>query len=122
MITVFGAGGRDKSKRPKMGEIAEKLSDFAVITSDNPRFENPDLIIEDIRSGMLSNRHICISDRRQAVEYAIGISKKNDVVVICGKGAEEYQDINGVKSPYNDFDVVIAKNEDMAAEKILKRG
>lgn len=105
-----------------MVEIAEKLSDFVVITSDNPRFENPDLIIEDIESGMASNKHICIVDRKKDIDYAIDCSKKNDVIAICGKGAEEYQDINGVKSPYNDFDVVIEKNEEMHIEKMVNRG
>jgi UDP-N-acetylmuramoyl-L-alanyl-D-glutamate--2,6-diaminopimelate ligase len=123
IITVFGCGGnRDKGKRPKMGEIAERLSDFVVVTSDNPRFENPDLILEDIEGGMASNKHICIVDRKEAIQYAINLSRKHDVIAICGKGAEEYQDINGVKSPYNDFDVVIEKNEEMHIDKIVKRG
>jgi UDP-N-acetylmuramoyl-L-alanyl-D-glutamate--2,6-diaminopimelate ligase len=122
IITVFGCGGnRDKGKRPKMGQIAEKLSDFVVITSDNPRFENPDLILDDIESGMASNKHISIVDRKNAIKFAIESSHKNDCIAICGKGAEEYQDINGVKSPYNDFDVVIEKNEEMRVEKMLKR-
>lgn len=123
LITVFGCGGnRDKGKRPKMGEIAEKLSDFVIITSDNPRFENPELIIDDIESGMASNKHICITDRKKAINYAIEMAKKNDVIAICGKGAEEYQDINGVKSPYNDFDVIIEKNEEIRIDKIVNRG
>lgn len=120
IITVFGCGGnRDKGKRPKMGQIAEKLSDFVVVTSDNPRFENPELILDDIESGMASNKHICIVDRKQAVRYAIDSSRRNDVIAICGKGAEEYQDINGVKSPYNDFDVVIEKNEEIQIEAAI---
>lgn len=121
IITVLGCGGnRDKRKRPKMGEIAERLSDFVVVTSDNPRFEHPYLIMDDIESGMASSKHICIVDRKKAVNYAIDSSKKGDVIVVCGKGAEETQDINGVKTPYNDFDVVIEKNEDMINEKIKK--
>ena len=123
IITVFGCGGnRDKSKRPQMGRIAEKLSDFVIVTSDNPRFENPELIIDDIESGMASNKHICMPDRTKAINYAIEIAKKNDAIAICGKGAEEYQDINGVKSPYSDFDVVIEKNEEMRVDTIVNRG
>lgn len=123
VITVFGCGGnRDKGKRPKMGAIAEKLSDFVVVSSDNPRFENPELIINDIEAGMATNKHICIVDRKKAINYAIDCSKKGDVIAILGKGAEEYQDINGVKSPYNDFDVVIERNEDMQINEMLNRG
>ncbi|MDD4110608.1 MAG: UDP-N-acetylmuramoyl-L-alanyl-D-glutamate--2,6-diaminopimelate ligase [Clostridia bacterium] len=122
LITIFGCGGnRDKGKRPQMGEMAEKLSDFVVLTSDNPRFENPELILDDIENGMVSNRHIRIVDRKEAINFAINFSKKGDVIAICGKGAEEYQDINGVKSPYNDFDVVIEKNEEMQIE-VVSRG
>lgn len=122
LITIFGCGGnRDKGKRPQMGKIAEKLSDFVILTSDNPRFENPELILDDIESGMLSNKHIRFVDRREAINFAINFSKKGDAIAICGKGTEEYQDINGVKSPYNDFDVVIEKNEEMQIEN-LNRG
>lgn len=122
LITIFGCGGnRDKGKRPQMGKIAEELSDFVILTSDNPRFENPELILDDVESGMLSNKHIRFVDRKEAINFAINFSKKGDAIAICGKGAEEYQDINGVKSPYNDFDIVIEKNEKMQIEK-LNRG
>ncbi len=120
IITVFGCGGnRDKGKRPQMGKIAEKLSDFVIISSDNPRFENPELIINDIENGMKKNAHTRIVDRRTAVIYAIEMAREGDAVAICGKGAEEYQDINGVKSPYNDYEVVMLKNEEMKIEKAV---
>ncbi len=107
LITVFGCGGnRDKTKRPEMGEVATNLSDFVIVTSDNPRFENPELIIDDIMSGIKSNNAYRIENRKSAIEYALSIAKANDVVAILGKGAENYQDINGVKIPYSDYDVV----------------
>lgn len=118
LITVFGCGGnRDKGKRPLMGEIAEKLSDFTIITSDNPRFENPELIIDDIERGMTTDKFVRIVDRTKAVEVAINLSRKGDIVAILGKGAEKYQDINGVKSPYSDFEVINQTNDKIA--KIL---
>ncbi len=107
IITVFGCGGnRDKTKRPEMGEVATSLSDFVIVTSDNPRFENPELIIDDIMTGIKTNNAYRIENRKKAIEYALTIAKENDVVAILGKGAENYQDINGVKIPYNDYEVV----------------
>ena len=107
LITVFGCGGnRDKTKRSEMGEVATDLSDFVIVTSDNPRFENPELIIDDIMTGIKSNNAYRIENRKSAIEYALSIAKANDVVAILGKGAENYQDINGVKIPYSDYDVV----------------
>lgn len=107
LITVFGCGGnRDKTKRSEMGEVATDLSDFVIVTSDNPRFENPELIIDDIMAGIKSNNAYRIENRKSAIEYALSIAKANDVVAILGKGAENYQDINGVKIPYSDYDVV----------------
>ena len=107
LITVFGCGGnRDKTKRSEMGEVATDLSDFVIVTSDNQRFENPELIIDDIMTGIKSNNAYRIENRKSAIEYALSIAKANDVVAILGKGAENYQDINGVKIPYSDYDVV----------------
>ena len=107
LITVFGCGGnRDKTKRSEMGEVATDLSDFVIVTSDNPRFENPELIIDDIMAGIKTNNAYRIENRKSAIEYALSIAKANDVVAILGKGAEYYQDINGVKIPYSDYDVV----------------
>lgn len=116
IITVFGCGGnRDKGKRPLMGQISEKLSDFTIITSDNPRFENPELIIDDVERGMTSDKFVSIVDRHKAVEIAINLARPGDAVAILGKGVEKYQDINGVKVPYCDLDVVNQTNDKIAA-------
>ena len=107
LITVFGCGGdRDKTKRSEMCDIATSLSDQVIVTSDNPRNENPDMIIDDIVRGTTSKKITRITDRRSAIEHALSIAKKNDVVAILGKGAENYQEIQGVKYPYSDYDVV----------------
>ncbi len=107
IITVFGcSGNRDKDKRHKMGQIAEKLSDYVVLTTDNPRFENPELILDDIEIGMEKTAHTRFVSREQAIEFALTLAKKGDCVAILGKGAETYQDINGVNVPYSDFEVV----------------
>ena len=108
IIVVFGCGGnRDSAKRPEMGEIATRLADFAVVTSDNPRYENPYQIIADINKGILKkNKHINIENRASAINYALAISKPNDIIAILGKGNEPYQDIKGVKTPYSDYQVV----------------
>ena len=107
VITVFGCGGnRDKTKRSEMGEIALKLSDFVVVTSDNPRDENPEMIIDDIVQN-ITGKNICrITDRRSAIEYALSIAKKDDIVAILGKGAENYQEIKGIKTHFSDYEVV----------------
>lgn len=107
IITVFGcSGNRDKDKRHKMGQIAEKLSDYVVLTTDNPRFENPELILDDIEIGMEKTAHTRFVSREQAIEFALTLAKKGDCVAILGKGAETYQDINAIHVPYNDFEVV----------------
>jgi len=92
LITVFGCGGdRDKGKRPKMGQIAETFSDLCIVTSDNPRSEEPDQIIDQIREGM-KNKHHCVEpDRRKAIGQAIDCAKKGDCILIAGKGHETYQ-------------------------------
>lgn len=112
IITVFGcSGNKDKSKRPKMGKIAEALSDYVVLTSDNPRFENPELIIDDVEIGMEKTGHTRFVDRREAIEFALSLSQSGDCVAILGKGAETFQDINAIHVPYNDFEVVKEFNE-----------
>lgn len=109
IITVFGCGGdRDRTKRPKMGKIVGNLADIAVVTSDNPRTENPDAIIEDILAGM----HNCkakikvITDRTEAIRYALSIAKKGDVVLLAGKGHETYQILKTGKIHYDEREVV----------------
>ncbi|WP_279325366.1 Mur ligase family protein, partial [Clostridium saudiense] len=107
LITVFGCGGdRDKTKRPLMGEIAEKYSDVTIVTSDNPRTEDPHSIIEDILAG-IKDSHTVIEDRKEAIEYACRIAGKDDIVVIAGKGHEDYQIIGTVKRHFSDKEVVI---------------
>lgn len=103
VISVFGCGGsRDATKRPIMAREAEKYSDITIVTSDNPRYENPEIIIDDINKGFITNNHIGISKRKEAINAGINMCRKGDCLVICGKGGEKYQDINGVKTPYTD--------------------
>ena len=105
IITVFGCGGdRDKSKRPIMGSIAQKLSDMCIITSDNPRTEDPQLIIDDILKGIDRNKndYNIVPDREEAIKTAILKANKNDVVIITGKGHENYQIIGTKKEYFND--------------------
>jgi UDP-N-acetylmuramoyl-L-alanyl-D-glutamate--2,6-diaminopimelate ligase len=108
IITVFGCGGnRDKSKRRLMGEVAYGLSDFLVITSDNPRFETPMDIINDIISPSFEDtKYIREENRARAIEYAINKAQGGDIVAILGKGAETYQEIGGIRRPYNDYEIV----------------
>lgn len=94
VVTLFGCGGdRDKTKRPKMGKIAAELSDYCIVTSDNPRSENPSMIIKDILEGMknISTPYTVIENRREAIEYAIKNAKPKDIVLLAGKGHETYQ-------------------------------
>lgn len=100
LISVFGCGGdRDPMKRPIMGEIGVKNADFAIITSDNPRTEVPMAIIRDILAGVKEEygAYTVVEDRRAAIRYAMDIAKKDDIIVLAGKGHETYQEINGVK-------------------------
>ena len=106
VYVVFGCGGnRDKGKRPQMGHIAEKYADYVCLTDDNPRFEKSADIISDIEQGMLKP-HFVEPDRFKAIKKMIDLAKSGDIVIIAGKGAEKYQEVNGVKKPYNDFDAV----------------
>ncbi len=103
VITVFGCGGnRDKQKRPVMGKIATELSDQVIITSDNPRFEKPDSIIEEIKSGIIKNNYKVIENREEAIETAIRNAGKNAIILIAGKGHEQYQEVNGVRKHFSD--------------------
>ncbi len=110
IITVFGAGGnRDKTKRPEMGEIAAKLSSKIIITSDNPRNENPETIIEDIFAGIPIEKRkntLTITDRKSAIKTAIMMANENDIILIAGKGHEDYQEIKGVKHHFSDKETV----------------
>lgn len=111
IITVFGCGGdRDRSKRPLMGEISGRMSDYTVITSDNPRSEKPELIVLDVEVGLqkikCKNYEIVI-DRTEAIKKAISLCEPDDVLLIAGKGHENYQIIGNEKNPYNDKEVAI---------------
>ena len=110
-VAVFGCGGdRDKTKRPPMGKAAADWSDFAVVTTDNPRTEEPAAIIRDILAGVKQEdgEYIVIEDRRAAIRYAMDIGKKDDIIVLAGKGHETYQDIGGVKRHLDEREEVAA--------------
>lgn len=105
-ITVVGAGGnRDKGKRPLMAKEAARLSDQVILTSDNPRFEEPDAIIQDMVAGLTKadlERTLCITDRAQAIKTATMLAKRGDVILVAGKGHEDYQEVKGVKHHFDD--------------------
>ena len=106
IITVVGAGGnRDKGKRPLMAKEAVRLSDQVILTSDNPRFEEPDAIIQDMVAGLTKadwDRTLCITDRAQAIKTATILAKRGDVILVAGKGHEDYQEVRGVKHHFDD--------------------
>ncbi|UCF77102.1 MAG: hypothetical protein JSU71_07610 [Betaproteobacteria bacterium] len=105
LICVFGCGGdRDRGKRPQMGRIAARLADSVVVTSDNPRSEDPHAIIVDILEGARrGKRELCVNaDRRNAIAAAIAGAQRGDIVLVAGKGHENYQEIEGVKHPFSD--------------------
>lgn len=109
VITLFGCGGdRDNTKRPIMGEIAGRLSDYSIITSDNPRTEDPQAIIDDIEAGMkkTNGRYKVIADRREAIAYALDNAEKDDVIILAGKGQETYQIIGREKYDFDERAVV----------------
>ncbi len=109
LICLFGCGGnRDKSKRSIMGEIVAKKADFAILTSDNPRYEDPLDIICAIEKGYrrFSVRYVIVPDRRRAIEYGLDFLEKGDVLLVAGKGGEKYQEIMGIKYPFNDHDII----------------
>jgi UDP-N-acetylmuramoyl-L-alanyl-D-glutamate--2,6-diaminopimelate ligase len=107
IITVFGCGGdRDRGKRPRMGAIATRLSDFVIITSDNPRSEKPEDIIGEIEAGAARRNYLAEPDRKEAIRRAVLMAEENDVLLIAGKGHEEYQEIGGKRFPCNDREVV----------------
>ncbi|HMJ17089.1 MAG TPA: UDP-N-acetylmuramoyl-L-alanyl-D-glutamate--2,6-diaminopimelate ligase [Gemmatimonadaceae bacterium] len=107
LIVVFGCGGdRDKGKRPLMGEIAEKEADYAIVTSDNPRTEDPDAIIDEIEAGMHESKHERVTDRLAAIQRAIELAEEGDIVLLAGKGHETYQ-IRGTTSyPFDEKEIV----------------
>ena len=119
LVCVFGCGGnRSKERRFEMGEVSGKLADFTIITSDNPRFEDPEAIIEDIKTGIskTDGKYISITDRKEAIRYAIEHGEPGDIIVLAGKGHEDYQEIKGVKHPMDER-VLIAEVLKELAEK-----
>ena len=115
LICLFGCGGnRDKTKRPLMGMAVAKKCDFAILTSDNPRFEDPLDILADIEKGYrrFSTKYVVVPDRAKAIEYAIDLLREGDILLVAGKGGEYYQDIMGIKYPFYDNDII---------EKIIRK-
>ena len=135
LITVFGCGGdRDRTKRPKMAAAAEAGSDICVLTSDNPRTEDPQQILNDAMAGFARpQKHAIIVDRREAIQTALQNAWEGDLVLIAGKGHEDYQDIQGKKHPFDDRKIArqllhqikadrAAEREEKAAERETMRG
>lgn len=111
LISVVGCGGdRDKTKRPKMGHIASALSSKVIFTSDNPRSENPDSIISEMEQGVEPQNFkkiMAITNRKQAIKTACQLARTNDIILVAGKGHESYQEINGKRSAFNDYEVAL---------------
>jgi UDP-N-acetylmuramoyl-L-alanyl-D-glutamate--2,6-diaminopimelate ligase len=119
VITVVGCGGdRDKSKRPVMGHIASEMSNQAIFTSDNPRSESPTIIIEEMENGVEAQntrKVLAIENRRQAIRTACKLAEANDIILVAGKGHENYQETNGVRKEFDDF-----KEVKLALEELNK--
>ena len=121
IVTVFGCGGnRSRTRRYEMGEVSGKLSDFTIITSDNPRFEEPQAIIDDIITGIkkTDGKYIDICDRKEAIRYAIRHGQPGDVIILAGKGHETYQEIRGVKYDMDDRVLIREVLEEMKEEHV----
>ena len=110
VISIVGCGGdRDKTKRPEMARIAAEWSNRVVLTSDNPRSEDPETIINEMKEGLdpvMMKKTLAVSDRREAIKFACTLANAGDIVLIAGKGHERYQEIAGVKHPFDDFQIV----------------
>ena len=109
LVCLFGCGGnRAKSRRYEMGEVSGELADLTIITSDNPRFEEPQAIIDDIKTGIekTEGKYVEIIDRKEAIRYAIKNGRPGDVIVLAGKGHEDYQEIKGKKYPMDERDLI----------------
>ena len=111
LVCIFGCGGnRARERRFEMGEVSGRLADFTVITSDNPRYEEPEAIISDIVAGIrrTGGAYVTITDRKEAIAYAIAHAQPGDIIVLAGKGHEDYQEIRGVKYHMDDRELVEA--------------
>ena len=120
VISVFGCGGdRDSIKRPLMGEVSGRVADYTIITSDNPRTEEPETIITDIEVGIKKTKgqYTCIVDRKEAIKKAIEMANKMDIIVLAGKGHEPYQEINHEKFPFDERVIVKEITDNMKAKK-----
>ena len=109
LIVVFGCGGnRSGSRRAQMGEVAGRLADITILTSDNPRLESPEAILGDIGAGIRKTGGIwyAVPDRREAVKKALGLARPGDTVLVAGKGHETYQDVGGVRLPMDDRELI----------------
>ncbi|MDP8265995.1 MAG: UDP-N-acetylmuramoyl-L-alanyl-D-glutamate--2,6-diaminopimelate ligase [Candidatus Aceula meridiana] len=107
ILLVFGCGGdRDKTKRVKMGKVASDLADFTILTNDNPRGEDPDEIVYKIASGFEKKNYLIVLERRQAIERVLGLAKKGDLVLVAGKGHENYQILRGKIVPFDDKQII----------------
>jgi UDP-N-acetylmuramoyl-L-alanyl-D-glutamate--2,6-diaminopimelate ligase len=105
VICVFGCGGdRDRGKRPMMGTVVDRFADVRIVTSDNPRNEEPRAIIDAILTGM-QGESLVIEDRAKAIAHAIGKARANDTILLAGKGHEDYQEIAGVRHPFSDAEI-----------------
>lgn len=112
LYVLFGCGGnRDRGKRKLMGETADRLADFVILTSDNPRYEDPVTIISEIAAGIASQNYVEIEERERATLYALGLLGEGDILLVAGKGAEREQEIMGIKYSYNDKAVIMALTE-----------
>src|SRR5438093_636128 len=117
LIAVFGCGGdRDRQKRPLMAEMVDRLADYSIITSDNPRKEDPNAIIAEIEKGFRSNRYEKIVDRTQAIDRAVALARPRDIVLIAGKGHENYQEFGDYTIPFDDIQVARRAIEDHPVE------
>lgn len=119
LVCLFGCGGnRSKDRRYEMGEVSGQLADLTIITSDNPRFEQPEAIIEDIKTGIArtDGAHVDIVDRKEAIKYAIKNGEPGDIIVLAGKGHEDYQEIKGVKYPMDERVLISEALEELKAE------
>ena len=124
VISVFGCGGdRDTTKRAIMGEISGRIADYTFITSDNPRTEEPQKIVEQIEEGMkkTKGKYTVIVDRVEAIKEAIKMATKRDIVILAGKGHEPYQEINGVKHPFDERIIVKELVEEIGQEQENKK-
>ena len=124
VISVFGCGGdRDKLKRPLMGEVSGRVATNTIITSDNPRTEDPEEIVKEIEVGIkkTTGQYTCIVDRREAIKAAIKMASKNDIIVLAGKGHEPYQEINHEVYPFDERIIVKEMIEELEIEEKDKK-